>query len=255
MNPRIVFLIAFFLLAGTTFPTLFAQEAHKGCFRIVGSTTHDFGKIEQTDTVEHTFVFENTCGENVEIAYARAACGCTAAVISDKLLAPGEQARIHVKFTPTRGSRGRVSKTIRVHLTDSEQTHTQLRISATVISDIDIQPSYIQLKDLTAGERVSTKSTITNTSDRAILVETTGVNFLAYITDSETGGQTTKQMDGGTVSPTEMRLAPGEQRDFTIEVTPMAPGQFNGSVGLKIGQSAGVIYVFGFVDEPKTVQE
>jgi hypothetical protein len=255
MNVRIVFLLAFSLLTGTTFPTLFAQEAHKECFRIVGSTTHDFGEIEQTDTVEHTFVFENTCDEDVEIAYARASCGCTAAVISDKLLAPGEQARIHVKFTPTRGSRGRVSKVIRVHLTDSEKEHTVLRISATVISDIDIQPSYIQLKDLTAGERVSTKSTITNTSDRAILVETTGVNFLAYITDSATGGQTTRQMDGGTVSPTEMRLAPGEQQDFTIEVTPMAPGQFNGSVGLKIGQSAGVIYVFGVVNEPKTVQE
>ncbi|MBR9976590.1 MAG: DUF1573 domain-containing protein [Bacteroidetes bacterium] len=255
MNLRIVFLLAFFLVAGNTFPPLFAQEAHKECFRIVGSTSHDFGEIEQTDTVEHTFVFENTCDEDVEIAYARASCGCTAAVISDKLLAPGEQARIHVKFTPTRGSRGRVSKVIRVFLEGEEKEHSMLRIIATVRTDIDIQPSYIQLKDLTVGERVSTKSTITNTSDKEIFVETTGVNFLAYVTDSETGGQLTKQMDGGTVTPTEMRLVPGEQQDFIIEVTPMAPGQFNGSVGLKIGQSAAVIYVFGVVKGMEAQQE
>ncbi len=217
------------------------------CFRLMENTEHYFGEVKQNETVEHTFIFENGCADTVEIGSARSSCGCTSVVLSDRRVPPGGEARILAKFTPPRGSKGKVSKTVSVYLKDAAAAHTVLRISATVNCAIDIEPSYVRVSDAVVGQKHTVTSTITNVSDSAVFVETTGVSLTSYPEEAGSVGGRSIPLAGGTVTPTALRLKPGESGVLTIGFTPAYPGQLNGSVGLKIGDVENVIFLFAEV--------
>ncbi|MBR9974150.1 MAG: DUF1573 domain-containing protein [Bacteroidetes bacterium] len=239
------FLLSFLLLGVIN---VNAQEtASLPCFQLTEPVEHHFGEVKQSATVEHTFTFRNDCTEAVEIGSVRSSCGCTSVILSDKVIPPGGEARILAKFTPPRGSRGKVSKTVSLYLKDEQKPHTVLRITADVHCDIDIQPSYITFTGATVGKRSFVQSKITNISDRDLLVETTGVSLTSYPNDRKAAGGTNLPLEGGTITPEFLRLAPNESATLSIGVTPQYVGQFNGSVGLKIGNEENVIFLFGEV--------
>ncbi|MBR9975939.1 MAG: DUF1573 domain-containing protein [Bacteroidetes bacterium] len=231
------------------FPAHLAAQGAKqnASLSVEGTSEYYFGEIEQSDTVEHTFVLKNNGKETVEITRAKASCGCTATVLSEKVLAPGKKTEIKVRFTPPRGSRNKVTKTVSVYVKGQEAPHTVLRISATVKSYVDIQPPSIQLTNMKQGEQVKTAVTITNVSDKALVVNTSGVSLTSYRDADDSGRKQAFPMQGGSVSPTTLNLAPGESKSLAITFKAEHEGQINGSVGLKIGNNSNVVYLFGIV--------
>jgi hypothetical protein len=233
-------MFAFLMLPAFIAP---AQDVAKtDCLRLMEPAEHYFGEIAQSDTVDHTFVFRNDCADTVEIASAGASCGCTSVLLTGRIVPPGGEARVMAKFTPPRGSRDRVSKTVSIYLRDESAPHTVLRLSATVRRKIDIDPSYIQISGAAVGVRRTLQSTIRNVSDRELLIETRGVSLTSYPTDHKKAGGKTLPLEGGTVAPTTLRLKPGESGVLTIGVTPAYEGQINGSVGLKVDNNESVIF-------------
>lgn len=247
------FLLSVLLFGGMTAHA--QDESSTPCFRLTEPIEHHFGEVKQSATVEHTFTFRNDCDESVEIGSVRSSCGCTSVILSDKVIPPGGEARILAKFTPPRGSRGKVSKTVSVYLKDDQKPHTVLRISADVHCDIDIQPSYVTFNGATVGRQSFVQSKITNVSDRPLLVESTGVSLTSYPDDRKAAGGTNLPLAGGTVTPEILRLAPGESGMLTVGVTPEYVGQFNGSVGLKIGNEENVIFLFGEVKTQENLEQ
>lgn len=228
--------------------TATAQEAATAsCFELTEPVEFHFGEIKQSATVEHSFVFRNTCTDTVEIASVRSSCGCTSVVLDDRRVPPGGETRVHAKFTPPRGSRGTVSKTVSVYLKGEERPHTILRIAADVLCDIDIQPSYISVTDAKVGVPRFVQSVIRNVSQHEVTVVVSGISLTAYPTDHVAAGKKTLPLAGGTVNPERLRLAPGQSGTLTIGVTPEHVGQYNGSVGLKIGEEESVIFLYGEV--------
>jgi hypothetical protein len=240
------------LLAGMTF-TAAAQSqtpapaVDRSCFALEGTSDYYFGEIDQSATVEHTFVFKNGCSETVEIEAARASCGCTAAVLSEKVVPPGGTAKIQVKFTPPRGTRGRTTKTVSVYLKGDPQPHTVIRFSAQVKTDVDIQPSYIQLMGAEVGKEVTGTSMVKNVSDKEVKVSEVSINMTAYVDTTGTGNVVAIPFNGATVSPAEFMLKPNESKEITVRLTPNVKGQVNGAIRLKTGESEGIIQVFGLV--------
>lgn len=223
-----------------------AQE-QRACFRLEGEATHDFGSIMQSDTVAHTFVFVNDCADTVTIGSARSSCGCTAVVLSDKVIPPGEKARIRASFTPPRGSHDRVQKSVSVYLAGSSTPHAVLRVAASVRCDIALDPSYIKIPDARVGQEVTVTSMVHNTSDRTLTVETNGVSLTSYPSFPQQAGKSKLPLSGGSVAPTQLSLAPDERGELTITFTPEWEGQINGSVGLRIGENESVIFMFADV--------
>ncbi|MBR9977479.1 MAG: DUF1573 domain-containing protein [Bacteroidetes bacterium] len=219
------------------------------CFSLVGTSDYYFGEIGLNETVEHTFVFQNNCSETVEIGSVRASCGCTAAMLSEKVIAPGGEAKIQVKFTPPRGSRGKVSKTVSLYMKDEQRPHTVIRFSAKILTNLDVQPQYIQLMGAEVGKAITGKATVRNTSDERITVEGIAINMTSYVDTAGNGQNVAIPLRSPVVTPTQMVLDPGQSGEINVSVTPEYKGQVNGAVRLHAGTEESMIQVFGVVRE------
>ena len=125
---------------------LFAQEepvpesgpAHAP--RIVcDQPTFEFGERDNSETVEHTFVIKNEGDLSLEISNIRAACGCTVANITSKLIAPGETADLTARLS-LRGRSGRQRKSITVTSNDPVTPHLTLFLDGTAMIGIEAVP-------------------------------------------------------------------------------------------------------------------
>lgn len=97
----------------------------------VDEESHDFGVIPATETVQHVFTVKNVGGKPLNIKRVQTSCGCTAAVMDNQALQPGESTRLKVTFDP-RGRRGAQRRTVWIHSDDPVTQRRQLNISATV---------------------------------------------------------------------------------------------------------------------------
>ena len=74
---------------------------------------HDFGQIQQGDTVNYTFKFTNTGKTPLIITNAKAGCGCTVPDWPKEPIPPGESSQIEVEFT-SKTQKGRQTKTVTI---------------------------------------------------------------------------------------------------------------------------------------------
>lgn len=90
----------------------------------------DFGSLPQHDKVVHEFTVTNTGTEELEIRRIATSCGCTAALASDRSVAPGESTILRVTLE-TRKYKGVVEKSVSIATNDRERVHT-VRVKAFV---------------------------------------------------------------------------------------------------------------------------
>src|SRR5262245_49932812 len=72
----------------------------------IASPVYDFGTVMEGEPARHKFEVKNTGGAPLDIKSLVASCGCTAAALKQKILAPGDSTEIEVTFD-TRGRRGK----------------------------------------------------------------------------------------------------------------------------------------------------
>jgi hypothetical protein len=108
-----------------------------------GTMVHDFGQVIAGQTATHLFSFKNTGDQTLVIQNVTTSCGCTAAVMKSREIAPGASGEIEVRFSAN--SAGPFRKSIAVSSNDPRQPGTTLMVSATVTPDLDYEPHYIKL--------------------------------------------------------------------------------------------------------------
>jgi len=99
--------------------------------------SYDFGFPLPGSTLTHSFVVTNHSDRQLQFLNIETSCGCTAALVSDKTIAPGASGKIKVTFS-SRGYSGEVTKYIYVDTDDPDAPRLQLKISAAV--DVPPQP-------------------------------------------------------------------------------------------------------------------
>lgn len=97
----------------------------------VASPEYDFGKITDGDIVSHTFQFSNVGNDTLRIYDVRASCGCTAALLSEQVIAPGKSGEVKTTFN-SKGKVGRIKKTIYVNSNDPDKGTVYLHLLAQV---------------------------------------------------------------------------------------------------------------------------
>ena len=94
-------------------------------------TQYDFGTIEEGKVVEHTFKFQNSGKATLNISDIKTSCGCTAALVSNDKIGPGEVGTLKVELD-TKNRKGKMSRTITITSNDPKEPTKIL----TVLADI-----------------------------------------------------------------------------------------------------------------------
>jgi Protein of unknown function (DUF1573) len=102
----------------------------------------NFGKVYKGNKVEHVFKLENQGNDTLDIKKVKPSCGCTAAILSNNTILPGNTGEIKATFN-TGSYRGKVKKTIAVLSNDPATPSHKLTISGEIIEEISIKPRNI----------------------------------------------------------------------------------------------------------------
>lgn len=127
--------------------------------------TWDFGRVKQGKVLTHVFVFKNEGDETLLVKKVKTSCGCTAALVAEKEIAPGKQGEIKVTFN-TRGFGGKLSKYIDVESSDPAQPQKRLTVSVEIEvpprPEISLDHYSLDLGLFLEEEEIQTKTKIKN---------------------------------------------------------------------------------------------
>ncbi len=127
-----------------------------------------FGERVDTEVVEHRFLLRNTGGAPLHIGRVHASCGCTVASVSTNVIPPGGEADLAVRFTLS-GRRGAQNKSITVESDDPANPRFRLWVRGTIIVEVDLEPRYLNFRQVHARERVSQEARLV-TIDPAVRI-------------------------------------------------------------------------------------
>ena len=130
---------------------------------------YDFGSAAAGDVAAYEFGFRNTGDAQLVIGKVTTGCGCTAALVSDKELAPGASGRVKVTFN-TGGYKGKVHKRVYVQSNDPTQPRVTLTMNVEVKVEIDVSPGYIYIASIVAGETATRTVTVTGLDGRVFRI-------------------------------------------------------------------------------------
>ena len=94
-------------------------------------TEHNFGSVQEGKVVEYVFGFENGGDAQLKIKDIKTSCGCTAALVSSKLVEPGSKGTLKVELD-TSNIKGKMTRTVSVNSNDPKDPVKVLTVYAQV---------------------------------------------------------------------------------------------------------------------------
>lgn len=144
------------------FCALAQQPATTNAPRLVcDEPTFDYGTVDPSTPVEHTFVIRNEGTLTLEITRVHASCGCTVANITEKSVPPGGESKITSRLS-LQGRSGPQSKTIVIDSNDPQQPQTILTLTGVAGASLVAQPAQIMMPRVPMGTRPSANVLITS---------------------------------------------------------------------------------------------
>ena len=137
---------------------------------LVEQLNYDFGEVVQGGKVDYTFRFRNAGDEVLEIGNVRSSCGCTAALLSARRIAPGDMGELQATFDSTR-FRGAVSKVISVESNDPKHPQVSFSLFGNVKAELVMQPERINWGLVKRGQLLESQVVISNQSQLTIQLQ------------------------------------------------------------------------------------
>jgi hypothetical protein len=156
------FVLLFFLLS---FVWLNAQQK----LQPVGSDAHNFGTITKGSIVKHTFQLKNVSKRTITIERVQSSCGCTAVLISNKVLKPNQIAKITAEFN-TEGFTGYQEKYIYVYEKDNPNPIYTLKLQANIFVELEVVPMYMVFDNAIVGVDKQSFVQIINRSNKKVKI-------------------------------------------------------------------------------------
>jgi hypothetical protein len=202
---------------------------------VVDGATIDMGSVYAGEVVQKVAVIRNLGTDTLKITEVKAQCGCTATLLSEKILAPNDTGRLSISFN-TAGRSGHQGKQVYVMSNDPQNPKFTINFSAEVMSILDINPKVVTFQKSRIDSSYTQTIMISNPS------QTDAISILSVKADLPTI----------TTSLMKNKLMPGEQTQLQVTVTPTKSGTMNGKVEMMIDhkrQQKFDIGVFAFVSK------
>lgn len=131
---------------------------------------YDFGEVNQGDKVHHSFTFRNAGDELLDITSISSSCGCTAALLSSRRIAPGETGEIKAIFDSSR-FRGQIKKDISLQTNDPAHGQVVFSLTGKVVELLSLSTTRIDWKWADAEQTGRSVVFITNQSSTPIVLQ------------------------------------------------------------------------------------
>lgn len=133
--------------------------------------TYDFGSVQDSVNVEHTFVLKNEGGRALSISRVRPACGCTTAALTSNTIAPGQSVELAASLS-TKGRRGPQQKAIYVESDDPATPQLTLQLKGTIQQILDCRPmqAVLQVSRDTPNPRVDVQITFSTPEPHSLML-------------------------------------------------------------------------------------
>lgn len=114
---------------------------------------HDFGYAQHQQTITHKFKFKNVGSQPLVIHDVESSCACTAVLLSEKTVLPGETAEIEAKLE-TQYYRGRRTATVKVNTNDTDTPVIYFTITGVIAGLARVVPNNLHLKNIGNQEKI-----------------------------------------------------------------------------------------------------
>lgn len=215
--------------------------------------TVDFGTVKPGTTQHAVFRFVNDGQDTLRLLDPRPSCGCTAALLSSSVLAPGDSGSISVDFRASVGMFGSTTKTISVYsgATGKEERLALLRITADVVGDLRFEPSTLRFRTV-AGQAETLRVTLSSDVDTPLRLDNVSASLLAFVDTSAGNAYHAESVRSEPFTGYELlvdvaELPPRESTDLLLVVRPEYKGQINGMLRIALPRSEIRIPVTGVV--------
>jgi Protein of unknown function (DUF1573) len=134
----------------------------------------NFDPVTQGSKVEKVFTFKSVGDAILNIDRVKSSCGCTAALLSNRDLAPGESGEVRATFDSTR-FQGLVVKTIYLYTNDPSHKVVQLHLRGEVKPEVRVTPRRLTLNSVVPGQEVAAKLSVANVGGKELIIENVAV--------------------------------------------------------------------------------
>ncbi len=134
------------LAQGQTVPT---PTIPAGCGLQFDTMSHNFGKIDDTAPVSHSFKVKNTSDKRISFTSVKASCGCTIPK-APQFLEAGQEGTIDITFNPA-GRNGRELKTVTIITDDATCGTVTLHAESTVLKRVVVEPVAVWMGEIPFG--------------------------------------------------------------------------------------------------------
>ncbi|RCK77549.1 MAG: hypothetical protein IGBAC_1858 [Ignavibacteriae bacterium] len=192
--------------------TIFNCSFSQPKIEIIGGKDFDFGDIFAGSKVEKIVTIKNSGKDTLIISNVRASCGCTATLLSDKVLPPKKTATLNIGFD-SRGFNGKVHKTVTISSNDNANPDLQISFTANIVSLLTFDPPYIYFQQLKPDSVASLRISVKNNTQETIEIKSIQ-----------------NKITGLTVDILQRKLMPQESTQINITFTAISEGMLQGDV-------------------------
>ena len=152
---------------------------------VVENLRHDFGEIVQGAETSHTFRFHNAGDQVLDISRLRSSCGCTAALLTTRRLAPGSMGELQLTFN-SQGFRGAVQKMVTFETNDPKHGAVTFILQGKVKAELFLQPKRINWGVVQNNAPLLADIEIVNESTRTITLQPPEMTTVGIVAELST---------------------------------------------------------------------
>ncbi len=197
---------------GSLFPMLLFGQSK---LSVAGGTKFSFGNLYTTKKVEKAIALRNLGSDTLFITDVAAACGCTAAMVSNSRIAPRDSGMLSITFDASRFN-GWIEKTVGFRTNDPAQPYISIAFTANIIKVFEVDPDYIMFSHAKVDSEMTEEITFKN-------ISTSPIRFLSVTTSSNII----------TVNIENKVVAPNQEATVTCVLHPREAGTYKGNIEFK----------------------
>ena len=137
---------------------------------LVDGQDYDFGSVLQGESIQHTFRFQNSGDDILEITSVNTSCGCTAALLSSKRLAPGDIGELRLTFD-SQGFRGKIHKAIEITTNDPQRPSAVFNLTGSVDLQVFVSPERVNWRTVEQRQTLTAQVVLNNYSEQTVVLK------------------------------------------------------------------------------------